>query len=57
MNTLILFALLTVFLIGLVVGAVVGAVVGFVLGHDTASNNNTDEPLDVYKVEEDKWDT
>lgn len=59
MNTLILFALLTVFLVGLVVGAVVG----FVLGHDTASNNNTDEPLDVYKVGEegrkrscDHWD-
>ena len=53
MNTLILFGLLTVFLIGLVVGAVVG----FVLGHDSASINNTDEPLNVYKVEEDKWDT
>lgn len=53
MNTLILFALLTVFLIGLVVGAVVG----FVLGHDAASTGRTDEPLDVYKVEEDKWDT
>lgn len=50
MNTLILFALLTVFLIGLVVGAVVG----FVLGHDSADTRWTDDPLDVHKVEEDE---
>ena len=49
MNTLIFFALLTVFLIGLVVGAVVG----FVLGHDTASAEPKDEPLEVHKVGED----
>lgn len=48
MNTLLLFALITVLLIGWVIGSVVG----FVLGYDTASNKKTDDTLDVYKVED-----